>query len=84
MGYATTLAISYGAWIAFVQSGYRFYVRTHPVLGLLAFILLLIVVLLGVIAILKRKFESSDWQTARLIWWSHVHSSLAYFLIFFS
>lgn len=36
------------------------------------------------IAIVRRKFISKDWETSKGIWWAYVHSYVAYFLIFLS
>lgn len=84
IGYIVVIITAYAIWQAFENRRRTIVIIYHSIFGLLTYIFELIVVAIGMTAMVKRKFISRDWETAKLIWWAKVHSYLAYFLIFFS
>ena len=84
VGYISLILTTYAIWIAFVQKRYTIIWGWHPIAGFITYIIFGLVILLGMISMLKRKFIRKDWETSKLIWWATVHSIVAYLLIFIS
>jgi hypothetical protein len=71
----------YEAW---QQRKHRLMVQYHPCTGFATFFIAIVVIIMGMVTMLKRKFIAKDWQTKNVVWWAYLHSYVAYFLIFLS
>lgn len=84
-GYIMGLATLYGVWQAFNNRRHRVVFQYHPMAGFATFFMCDALIIMGMIAMIRRKFITpKDWESQKARWWSNVHSYAAYFIIFFS
>lgn len=84
VGYLSVIASSIGVYEAWKFTGHKIVKQLHPLCGVITYILFLLVVALGMIAMLMRKFVRKDWETDKLIVWARIHKTVAWVLIFLS
>jgi hypothetical protein len=71
-------------WVAYLMRRRTIIVGYHPIGGLVTYVLMVVVILLGMISMFKRKFLRDEWNSTGHLFWVKVHKYLAFFLIFLS